>query len=313
MEGGVRVLYVGPDSDSATDLDAVPEIDAVVAASRASEVESVLAEREPDCVACEDRLPDASAIEVLRTVRNVDPAVPFVLYAFDGSEALAAEAISDDVTDYVRAGDAKASEELADSLLAAVRRYHAEQDVAMLNELARTVYERITDVDAFIALDREWRITHVNRAAEDLLCVPAARLDEELLWEAFPSVVDTPLAETLRRAVDTQERVRSVEIFEPLGERVEVRAVPSEEGLSVHLRSSVGNEPTDTEHLVELTSVLAHDLVTSIESARSSLASTRAANPEVEGLDDVEAALDRMDAVVNHTIALANGSEDATE
>ncbi|HTY51840.1 MAG TPA: PAS domain S-box protein [Methanomicrobiales archaeon] len=60
--------------------------------------------------------------------------------------------------------------------------------------------------DAFLALDREWRFTFVNRQALKMMGLQSS---EELLgrsiWDAFPVIIGTPLEEGYRRAM--RERV----------------------------------------------------------------------------------------------------------
>ncbi|GAD51457.1 two-component hybrid sensor and regulator [Halarchaeum acidiphilum MH1-52-1] len=269
----------------------------------ASVVDS-LSEHSVDCIACEDRLTGIDAIGVLRLVRDTDPAIPFVLYALDGSESLAADAISAGVTDYVRADGDDGLDRLIETLVSASRRYRAEQDVALLNDLARNVYERITE--AFFALDREWRFTYINQEAENLLEVTAERIVGENIWEVFPESVGSTFYTEFHRAIATQDPVTFEESFGLLDKHFEVRAYPSEDGLSIHFRQTVAGESTRGDHLMELTSLLSYDLADSIDNARAALTATRASHPEVDGLDDVEAALDRMDDLVNHSVTLAS-------
>ncbi|GGM64470.1 PAS domain S-box-containing protein [Halarchaeum rubridurum] len=312
MDDGVRVLYVGDHADGkrARALDATAAVAGVVTAPDGASVVDALSEHDVDCIACEDGLAGIDALGVLRLVRDADPAIPFVLYATDGDEKLAADAISAGVTDYVRADEEESLDRLADTLVSAARRYQAEQDVALLNDLARNVYERITD--AFFALDRDWRFTYINQEAENLLEVTAERIVGENVWEVFPESVGSTFYTEFHRAIATQNPVTFEESFGPLDKQFEVRAYPSEDGLSIHFRQTVAGESTRGDHLMELTSVLSYDLADSIDNARAALDSAQSSNPDIDDLDDVEAALDRMDDLVNHSITLANEGDYST-
>ncbi|GGN16295.1 PAS domain-containing protein [Halarchaeum nitratireducens] len=306
MDDGVRVLYVGDGADGSRvrELDASPEITEVVTEPDGASVADTLSEHDVDCIACESGFSDVDALGVLRLVREADPAVPFVLYATGGDEKLAADAISAGVTDYVRADAEESFDRLVETLVSAARRYQAEQDVALLNDLARNVYERITD--AFFALDRDWRFTYINQEAENLLEVTAERLVGQNVWEVFPESVGSTFYTEFHRAIAIQEPVTFEESFGPLDKHFEVRAYPSEDGLSIHFRQTVAGESTRGDHLMELASVLSYDLADSIDNARVALDSVQASNPGIDGLDDVEDALDRMDDLVTHSITLAN-------
>ena len=58
-----------------------------------------------DCVLSEYKMSHTDGIDFLRAVREVDTELPFVLHTDSGSEAVASEAISAGVTDYVRRED----------------------------------------------------------------------------------------------------------------------------------------------------------------------------------------------------------------
>ena len=88
---------------------------------------------------------------------------------------------------------------------------------------------------AFIAMDRDWVMTHVNAEAERIAGRPRAELLGQTLWEAFPATVGTEFEENYRRAADTGVPV----VFDahypaPLDVWVEVRAVPGPHGVALY-------------------------------------------------------------------------------
>jgi PAS domain S-box-containing protein len=94
---------------------------------------------------------------------------------------------------------------------------------------------RVTD--AFYALDDEWRFTHVNDRAEHLIDYRGEGLVGRTFWEAFEWATDSKLGDEYREAMRTQEPT-TFELYypDPLEAWYEIRAYPSETGLSVYFR-----------------------------------------------------------------------------
>lgn len=98
--------------------------------------------------------------------------------------------------------------------------------------------------DAFYAVDENWRVTYVNDEAADVLSAAmgiesdASELVGRHLWDEIPEAIDTPFHENLREVMETQVPVTFEEYYEPLDTWFQVRAYPSESGLSVYLWDS---------------------------------------------------------------------------
>jgi PAS domain S-box-containing protein len=92
--------------------------------------------------------------------------------------------------------------------------------------------ESITD--AFFALDHEWRFTYLNRQAELLLQRSGAEVLGKVIWDEFPAALGTTFEEQYHRAVSERSSVTFEELYTPVGRWFEVRAYPSEDGLSVY-------------------------------------------------------------------------------
>jgi PAS domain S-box-containing protein len=89
---------------------------------------------------------------------------------------------------------------------------------------------------AFVALDRSWRFTYVNAAAERVLDRTRDELLGAVVWELFPAAVGRDVEAELRAAVaDGRERVFDAHRPPPVDAWYEVRAWPGPDGLSVHL------------------------------------------------------------------------------
>jgi PAS domain S-box-containing protein len=105
----------------------------------------------------------------------------------------------------------------------------------------RAARERATDIlesisDAFYAVDRQWRLTYVNRRAEELWGRSRNELLGKNVWEEFPEARGSESHRQIERAME--ERVTTeFETESPvLGAWVAVLAYPSQEGLSVYFR-----------------------------------------------------------------------------
>ncbi len=92
---------------------------------------------------------------------------------------------------------------------------------------------RITD--GFIAVDRHWRYTFVNPRAEAMLGTPSSDLLGKTVWEVFPDLVGSVVEGEYQRALAEGVPARFEYFYAPLGTWFEIRAYPSEDGLSLFL------------------------------------------------------------------------------
>jgi PAS domain S-box-containing protein len=91
--------------------------------------------------------------------------------------------------------------------------------------------------DAFYALDEEYRFTHVNERAEQLLQHSREELLGETLWDEFPEAADEETVRDAFREAVASQAPRSFEFyFDSLGFWVEANLYPSETGVSVYFR-----------------------------------------------------------------------------
>jgi len=91
--------------------------------------------------------------------------------------------------------------------------------------------------DGFIGVDAQWRLTYMNRAAEQM--GQRRRVDSlgRNFWELFRHLQGTNVEHALRRAADTQTTVEFEAYHEPSARWFELKASPSEpEGLAIYFR-----------------------------------------------------------------------------
>lgn len=96
--------------------------------------------------------------------------------------------------------------------------------------------------DPFFVVDGDWRFIYVNDQARSLLAqsrgreLTAGEIEGLHLREVIPEAVGIPFYERYHEAMETGEAVTAEGYYEPLNSWFEVRAYPSETGLSVYLR-----------------------------------------------------------------------------
>jgi len=109
----------------------------------------------------------------------------------------------------------------------------------------RAVLESIAD--PFYLLDRDWRFTLVNDAAEPLLQTTREKLLGRTLWEAFPGVAGSVFEGPYREAMATGRPTSMEAWFEPLGAWFDVRSYPWPGGLMVHFRDVSARKAAEAE------------------------------------------------------------------
>ena len=119
------------------------------------------------------------------------------------------------------------------------RLFEAAQRERTKFQIAHQRYSNILEsiTDAFYALDHEWRFTYMNQQAEPLLQRTREELLGQNIWENFPEAVGTSFDTQYHRAIAEQVSVVFEEFYPPLNLWFEVRAYPSQEGLSVYFHN----------------------------------------------------------------------------
>jgi len=153
----VRVLHVTDGSSLAELIRAAAESDPPIeiqTATSSAEGHQQLVDGDVDCIVVDHDLPNIDGIELLETVREDYPSLPFILRTDGGSEKLAKDAISADVSEYLHTDQKQA---LLDRIVDLVEQYRADHK----RELERTSdllakTERIADVGGW-EIDTETR------------------------------------------------------------------------------------------------------------------------------------------------------------
>jgi len=117
-----------------------------------------------------------------------------------------------------------------------LERQEAQRKHAEANETVERVLGRIDD--GFLGLDSDWEFTYLNEQGYEIIQAAAHEeikdnITGEEIWELVPDALGTPFERNYRAAMRTQSSATFEEYYAPLDRWFEVRAHPSEGGLSV--------------------------------------------------------------------------------
>lgn len=157
-----RILYVGADSAGAEGLASCDRFAVDVLSDAGAVIERVL-ECEYDCLVCEYELEGTTGVELATAVDEERPTLPVVLSPERGSEAIAGEAVSAPVTEYVAASDdVSRPEQLATTVETLITERRSGPDRRRLREAVEST------ADGIALLDSEGRYEYVNRAYAEI-------------------------------------------------------------------------------------------------------------------------------------------------
>lgn len=176
----IRVLHVDDDPEfvemTATFLETEDDRLTVETAHNACDGLERVADGEFDCIISDYEMPGQSGIEFLEAVRETHAKLPFILYTGKGSEAVASDAISAGVTDYLqKEAGTEQYELLANRVRHAVERRRAQRVRQRHLKAIETAQEGIS------ILDKDGRFVYVNEVWGELFGYDP----EELLGERW--------------------------------------------------------------------------------------------------------------------------------
>ncbi|HJT81091.1 MAG TPA: response regulator [Chthoniobacterales bacterium] len=140
---------------------------------------------------------------------------------------------------------------------------------AALQESAKTMANILENTtDGFFAVDEGWRFTYANAQAEVLLGRNREQIIGKNLWQEFPQLKDSPFEDNYRRVLIEQASI-DFQASDPAGKVwFEMRAYPSNGGVSVFFRDVTERKRIEEERLTTskleslgtLAGGIAHDL-----------------------------------------------------
>jgi PAS domain S-box-containing protein len=126
------------------------DAEAALARLRSGRIDDVV--RDYDCVVSDYDMPEIDGLELLNEIRADYPDLPIILFTGKGSETVAAEAVQNGVTDYLRkVGGTDQYTILANRIRNNVERYQAIKDKDRTRRFLEKVLEHATDMIAVVS------------------------------------------------------------------------------------------------------------------------------------------------------------------
>jgi PAS domain S-box-containing protein len=214
----IRVLWVGGRSGGVGSVgrDLSRESDRLrvdIATNASSCFEQLVEENQIECIVSGYDLPGTSGLEFLDTVREEYPDLPFIMYTDRGSEAVASEAISRGVTDYIeKTEETSQYTELTTRIETAVEEYRIQQlqidkkECQSLFEQAPVMYAvtRNSGGKPIIEECNQKFLDKLGYARDEVLGEP---LDEFYTRESTQALYEDGYSRALAGEFGTEERV----------------------------------------------------------------------------------------------------------
>jgi PAS domain S-box-containing protein len=200
----------------------------------------------PDLVLSDVMMPGLDGLGLLRAIRDnpQTSTLPVILLSARAGQEARIEGLDAGATDYLekpftarellaRVGAHLEMTRLRQESAEREAQFRAEAEAS--RDRTISVLESITD--GFFTLDREWRFTYVNAAAEEMMGSSRAELLGQSHWELYPAVLGTIGEREYRRAVRDHVPVEFELFYEPWERWIAVKAYPTEQGgISVYFR-----------------------------------------------------------------------------
>ena len=215
----IALLHVDDDPSfadlTATALERQDDRFTVETVADADEALTRLASRLPDCIVSDYNMPGMDGIELLRAVREEHPDLPFILFTGRGSEAVASDAVSAGVTDYLqKQSGIEQYELLANRVRNAVTARREARRAARQETLMRLT-EAVGDTGGF-EVDLETREITMTEGARRLVDLPDdAELDVAEAVDLYHPDDRQAVRRDIDRAVETGEQTRGTYRYTP--------------------------------------------------------------------------------------------------
>ncbi len=325
----IHVLHVDDEPDFARmvalNLEAESDRFRVQSTTDPTEVAHLVETGDVDCVLSDYHMDEMDGIEVLDSVRDVDPEMPFVLFTDTGSETVASKAISAGITDYVIKEVIKDQYALlATKIESYVESRRTEAVVHRTQQQLHELSEHTNDVLWIFSADFS-ELQYINSRYKELYGQSISTLRANptaFLRPVHPDDVDD-LKTAMQQASAGQTQHVEYRVQTDKERWVESHAEPIVDNDDTVLRvAGYTHEITHrkqrelelrakNERLERFASIVSHDLRNplSVADGYIELARTEADN---EHLQTAARALDRMETLISELLTLAREGQGAT-
>ena len=217
MNGAIRVLHVDDDpglSEVTGRFLERADDRLTVESARSAEEGLRLLDDGVDCVVSDYEMPGRNGVEFLRAVREEYPDLPFILFTGKGGEAVASDAISAGVTDYLRKQSGTDHYELlANRVADAVEGVRTEERLEAERRRFGILFERLTQPVVEVEYEGDEPIVRrVNPAFEEVFGYDASAIVGESLDEYIVPEGRESEAEDINSRVREGGRIESEEV-----------------------------------------------------------------------------------------------------
>ena len=184
----------------------------------------------PPIVITDICMPVMNGIDMARAIKVESPNAHIIVITSHGESEAILSAVDVGVVDYVL--KPVVPERLGSAIDKCWQIATLERELQNSKVRIEGILESIGD--AFLALDKDWHFTYLNRMAEDHFKIPRS----QLLGSSFRDLVPNPMEATQAyvEAMQTQEKRTFEQFSHSLGRWFDVSIFPLEEGVSVYLR-----------------------------------------------------------------------------
>lgn len=107
------------------------------------------------------------------------------------------------------------------------------------------IFERVTD--GFIAMDRNFCYTYINKKAGELIHLDPAALIGKNIWTEFPELIGTVTYDAFTKAMNEQQYISSTDYYTRFDSWMLNSIYPSPNGLSIFIRDISEQKKSETE------------------------------------------------------------------
>ena len=118
-----------------------------------------------------------------------------------------------------------------------------QDQVSLQTKELTSIFERVTD--GFVAFDKNWAITYINKKASELFGRDPESLIGKNFWAEFPEAVGLSFFNAYHEAMKTQVPAYLQEYYQPFNRWYENHIYPSPHGLSIYFRDVTDKKHTE--------------------------------------------------------------------
>lgn len=329
MNDSIEVLYVAVNSKSAelsaTSLERENNRISVETAPTTDQGLDELAKEEFNCVVSEYALADQNGIDFVRTVREQFPNIPLILYIGEGSEKVAIEAISADVTDYLQKETGTDQYTvLANTIINAVestqsqtkvveqnKEFHRYEQMVNSMQEAACVYDesgRFVIVNEYLANWYDTTREELQGQQSNLIPVIREQTDDS---DPYQALLDGQ-RDQLSGEIEAEFPGHGTAVVEyqltPLSTDDEIDGIVGIARDITEQKERQQKLQQERDRLDEFAGVVSHDLQNPLNAAKGRLQLLKQTS-DSEHLAPIERALDRMDDIIEDVLSLAREGE----